>query len=137
MNHIFAGIFCLGLAGAIVHAETNRIVSPALLSEDSINLSGQAFLDGFASSQAEIRLPSRVYLLGVLDATEGKSWCGYSILKTASLHEFIFEQLKKQSAKQLEQRASALIEEALHYSFPCKKTNETSIRHSQSQSLFV
>ncbi|MEW7000802.1 hypothetical protein M8494_06210 [Serratia ureilytica] len=34
-------------------------------------------------------------MLGVLDATEGKSWCQYSQLQTVTLQEFVFEFFNK------------------------------------------
>lgn len=95
----------------------NPSVEP--IHEDSVNLSAKIFLKDFVSQDQNIRKTARIYLLGVLDATEGKSWCDYKTLKTVSLNEFIFEKLKKLPPKELERRAAAVIEESLHELFPC------------------
>lgn len=100
--------------------EAESVSSHLALTEDSVNLSGKLFLMNFSSPVQENRTPARLYMLGVLDATEGKSWCGYSVIKTASIDDLVFEYLKKQSPEQLNRRAAVLIEEALHNTFPCK-----------------
>lgn len=88
--------------------------------EDSVNLLAKTFLNEFVSSDDNARKLVRLYLLGVLDATEGKTWCGYKTLKTVALIEVIFEYMKKLTPTQLERRASMVIEESLKKSFPCK-----------------
>lgn len=93
-----------------------------LITPDSINLSAADFLPEFTNPSPERRTAARLYLLGVLDITEGKSWCSYNQLKTATINEFIFEYLQKQSAEKLKTRAAVLIEEALKHYFPCKDT---------------
>lgn len=123
INRLLAGLICLGfIATSIASADTTRTLPTKNLTEDSVNLSGQDFLANFANPESVIRTNARIYMLGVLDTTEGKSWCGYSTLKTTSINELIFENLKQLSPEQLSRRASTLIEEALHNSFPCKKT---------------
>lgn len=92
----------------------------AVITEDRVNLSAAEFLPEFISKSPEKRSAARLYLLGVLDSTEGKTWCSYNQLKTATINEFLFEYLKKQPAEKLKTRASTLIEEALHHYFPCK-----------------
>jgi len=54
-----------------------------------------------------------LYLLGVLDATEGKGWCDYQTLKSGTLQEVVFSYFKKLSPERLQERASRLIEKAL------------------------
>lgn len=90
------------------------------ITEDRVNLTGAEFLPEFVNKSLERRTAARLYLLGVLDSSEGKTWCSYSQLKTVTINEFVFEYLKKQSAEKLKLRASDLIQEALHNSFPCK-----------------
>lgn len=89
---------------------------------DSTNLSAADFLPEFISQSEERRVAARLYLLGVLDSTEGKRWCSYQQLKTVTINEFVFEYLKKQSEEKLKNRASDLITEALEHHFPCKDT---------------
>lgn len=92
----------------------------AAITEDRVNLTGAEFLPEFVNKSPERRTAARLYLLGVLDSSEGKTWCSYSQLKTVTINEFVFEYLKKQPAEKLKLRASNLIQEALHNSFPCK-----------------
>lgn len=91
------------------------------ITEDSVNLSAKVFLNEFVSQDEGARKMARLYFLGVMDATEGKTWCGYKKLSTATLNEFIFEYMKKSTPIQLERRASAVIEDSLHASFPCRE----------------
>jgi hypothetical protein len=105
---LLASVLCSPL-----FAETQPITA------DSVNLSAGDFLPEFINQSPKRRAAARLYLLGVLDATEGKSWCSYSQLKTATINEFVFEYLKKQPSERLTLRASVLIEEALQKSFPC------------------
>lgn len=90
------------------------------INEDSVNLQAKTFLDEFVSADDKARKAARLYLLGVMDATEGRIWCDYKTLKTITLNEFIFEHMKKLTPTQLERRASTVIEESLEKSFPCK-----------------
>lgn len=90
-----------------------------IIHEDSVNLSAKIFLRDFISQDLNTRKAARLYLLGVLDATEGKSWCDYKTLKTVSLNEFLYEKMKNLSQKELDRRASIVIEESLHALFPC------------------
>lgn len=116
MNKFVASI-CLACLCGCIQAETK---SPQI-TPDTVNLSAKAFLSEFVSQSEESRKTARLYLLGVMDATEGKIWCDYKQFSTATLNEFIFEYLKKRSPPELEQRASTLIEASLKSSFPCKE----------------
>lgn len=110
-------LLCTGLLCSCALADPDRT---AAITEDRVNLSAAEFLPEFISKSPEKRSAARLYLLGVLDSTEGKAWCSYNQLKTVTINEFVFEYLKKQPAEKLKTRASTLIEEALHHSFPCK-----------------
>lgn len=93
-----------------------------VITPDKVNLTGAEFLPEFISKSPDRRTAARLYLLGVLDSSEGRVWCSYSQLKTVTINEFVYEYLKKQSPEKLKSRASVLIEEALHNLFPCKDT---------------
>ena len=49
-----------------------RIVNP-----DTVNLTTGTFLTALTSQHASVRDAARMYLLGVEDTTEGRSWCSY------------------------------------------------------------
>lgn len=95
-------------------------VSDKLMSSDDVNLTGRDFFHSYTSSNANEREKAKIYLLGVEDTTEGKTWCGYNLLKTVTLQAFIFEYFKKLPESQLNKRASILIEEALSQKFSCR-----------------
>jgi hypothetical protein len=90
------------------------------ITEDSVDLSAKIFLTEFVSQDEGARKVARLYMLGVMDTTEGKAWCSYKKINTAAINEFVFEYMKKITPIQLERRASTVIEDALHASFPCK-----------------
>ena len=94
--------------------------SIAHLTSDDVNLPGSDFFRFYRSADKQEKEKARIYLLGVLDATEGKSWCQYSQLQTVTLQEFVFEFFNKLPAARLHERAALLIEEALATRFPCK-----------------
>jgi hypothetical protein len=94
--------------------------SPAPITTDSVSLSGTVFLKSFASKTESERSAASLYFLGVLDATEGKDWCDFKTLKTVTLREFVYEYMRKLNENRMNERASLLIAEALHKSFPCK-----------------
>lgn len=88
---------------------------------ENVNLTGDKFLQAWTSkSNEQERLKADMYLLGVLDATEGKSWCNYQTLKTITLQEIIYSYFKKLPQVRLDERAASLIEEALTHNHSCK-----------------
>jgi Rap1a immunity proteins len=92
------------------------------LSADSVNLTGEAFLNALSSSnQAEVE-KAGIYLLGVSETGEGKAWCDHKSFKTITVKEFVFEYFKKQPAARLREKAAPLIEEALRVTFPCRRS---------------
>ncbi|GAA5172766.1 Rap1a/Tai family immunity protein [Viridibacterium curvum] len=85
-----------------------------------MNLNGVDFLAAWTHTEPAIRERAQLYLLGVMDASEGRAWCSYSRAKSITLHELVFASLRKTSPARLQQRASLLIESALRSSLPCK-----------------
>ncbi len=85
--------------------------SIAHLTSDDVNLPGSDFFRFYRSADKQEKEKARIYLLGVLDATEGKSWCQYSQLQTVTLQEFVFEFFNKLPAARLHERAAPLIDD--------------------------
>ena len=102
-----------------------------MINEDNVNLTAGRFLADFASKDAAIRSAARLYLLGVLDASEGRHWCSYAKIKTASINDFLFDSLRKRSSEELNERAATLIVDTLKKSFPCGATDETNLPKAQ------
>ena len=86
---------------------------------DSVNLSARQFFKSYMSTDANERTNAELYLLGVMDTTEGKNWCDYRTFKTITLRERIFEEFKKLDASHLDERASSIIERILNRRYPC------------------
>ncbi|MEH8016197.1 hypothetical protein MN202_03030 [Rheinheimera muenzenbergensis] len=91
-----------------------------IISIDSNNLSAEAFWRSYTSSVQTDKYAARHYLLGVMDATEGKTWCSYQQFKTISLRDYLNGYFSKLTKSQLQQRASSVIEVALIELSACK-----------------
>ena len=63
---------------------------------------------------------AEMYLIGVLDSTEKKNWCGYNIVLPSSIEEGIYIGFKKQSPAALNRRASEIISSILAKRLPCR-----------------
>lgn len=85
------------------------------------NLSAEEFLAAYMGKDLMQRRYAEMYLLGVLDATEGHAWCSYQQFKTITLAETLYSNLEKTNAKQRKKRAAIVITEILEGQFPCKK----------------
>lgn len=96
-------------------AETDQITV------DSVNLRADQFIQSYMGNDANERRSAELYLLGVMDATEGKFWCDYRTFKTVTLRERIFEELKKLDNHLLNRRASKVIEDILSRRYPCDR----------------
>ncbi|MGG7446619.1 Rap1a/Tai family immunity protein [Kosakonia oryzendophytica] len=96
---------------------------PALLTHQDLHMSGERFFNAWTSRTNEReRIKADLYLLGVLDTTEGKVWCGYNRLKTISIHEVVYSYFTAQPAARLQQeRATTLILEAMTQNGKCNK----------------
>ena len=88
---------------------------------ENLNLSGAKFFTAYMSKDGHQRQLAEMYLAGVLDAGEGRLWCGYGIALPSSLQEVVYLGLKKQSAESLNRRASEVITEILTKQLPCTK----------------
>lgn len=86
---------------------------------DSVNLSARQFFKSYMSTDANERKSAELYLLGVMDTTEGKDWCNYRTFKTITLRERIFEEFKKLDHGHLDERASSVIGRILSGRYPC------------------
>ena len=126
----FFVIVLLVLSSPVSHANENAIPSDLeLLAIDgitinSVNLTAKHFFKSYMSDSADERRSAELYLLGVMDATEGKSWCDYRTFKPDTLRGRIFEGFKKLENRRLNERASKAIEDILsqlNQYHPCKK----------------
>ena len=115
---VFLAISLLvSLSSAVESAQ--RSAEPDRITVDSVNLTAQHFFKSFMSDVPDERKNAELYLLGVMDVTEGKSWCDYRTFKTITLRERIFEEFKKLDSGQFNERASKVIENILSQRYPC------------------
>jgi len=122
------GIMLLVPLSASAASEQNQLLigDSQSLSFQDINLSGAKFFKAWTSAaNPQERQQADLYLLGVLDATEGKGWCGYQTLKSGTLQEVVFSYFKKLSPERLQERASRLIEEAIMRHHSCDKGDKS------------
>ena len=89
---------------------------------NNLNLSGNDFYSAYTSENIAQRHLAEMYLAGVLDATEGKLWCGYHIALPGSIQEQIYLGFKKQHRDSLDRRASNVISEILQKILPCRSS---------------
>lgn len=87
---------------------------------ENTNLTAKDYFNALMGSSIDARRYAELYLLGVLDATEGSAWCDYKTYKTITLDETIFVEFKKLTSNQLEERAATVITKILKKKFPCR-----------------
>lgn len=110
-----------GLNGVLHRAFAKKTTPDGAITENSVNLPANVFMEEFVSEDSDRRSMARLYMLGVMDVTEGEVWCGYNNVKTTTINEFVYEYFKSQTMNGLhKKRASHVIEDALKNNFPCK-----------------
>lgn len=85
------------------------------------NLSLKRFMEYYSSPKPVEQNIANAFLLGVVDATEGKIWCDYRLLKTVSIEDFLSSRLKETSRSMANERAAYVISHILEKAFPCQK----------------
>lgn len=115
-------IFGLMLLLCTSFAQANELKIPQLEfnNYNLVNLSGKDFYQFLNATDKVTREKAQMYMVGVWDSTEGKSWCGFNMFKSTSLQEMVYRHFDKLPAQRLNERASKLIEEALAKNHPCK-----------------
>lgn len=63
---------------------------------------------------------AEMYVVGVLDASEGDEWCDYTISSPGGMQEQVLVALRKAQAATPHQRVSVVIKARLKEFFPCK-----------------
>ncbi|EOV8480598.1 Rap1a/Tai family immunity protein [Klebsiella aerogenes] len=115
------GLFTVLTPFTVVQAaddSANLLRDPNQLSRNDVRLSGEKFLQAWlAQDNTQQQLKANMYLLGVMDATEGKAWQALP----GSLRESVYGYFKKLPDERIKQPAAMLITEALAKELPCKK----------------
>ena len=117
-----AAAMTLSASAIAVDEGSNLLRDPNSLSRNDIQISGEKFLHAWLSKDNEqARLKANMYLMGVMEATEGREWCSYRRAKPGSLREAVYTFFEKLPQQRRGEPAAALIKEALMQELPCKK----------------
>lgn len=97
--------------------ETNsqRIIS------GNLAVTTKSLFKAYMSPDLEQRRLAEMYVIGVLDSTEGQSWCGFNIASPDAIQEQVYAALQKSVKTSAETRASTAIESHLTELLPCKE----------------
>ncbi|MCP4321998.1 MAG: hypothetical protein GY787_09140 [Alteromonadales bacterium] len=91
------------------------------LSVTNQSLSVERLFNSYRSMNVSERRLAEMYFIGVVDASEGKEWCGFQIVKATSIREIIYSALESAMKTQPTARASQAIISRLQNSLPCKE----------------
>lgn len=105
-------------AGGIKLTESNQ---QSLAIENS-SLIARDFWRSYRSDDVSERRLAEMYLIGVLDSTEDKIWCGYNIALPHSVLDQIHIGFKKASKEMMDDRAADTISKIMSNILPCKET---------------
>ena len=75
----------------------------------------------FYSDKLEDRRFAELFLAGVLDTIEGKSWCGYAHTKSISILDTLHSDLSKLDESRYNERAAYVIKEIMSKISLCKE----------------
>ncbi len=101
-------------------SQSHLPLNAKVLEPDRVNLPTSVFFADLTSQDKNIRARAHIFMLGVQETTEGRTWCGYEKFKTITFREDVFEYLKKLPRARHTERAALIIEEALRKNYPCK-----------------
>lgn len=122
LSSVMFGLFVISVSYANSSSATfTKPLAPtqSIIIENT-NLTAKNYFNVLMSDSVDERRYAELYLLGVLDATEGSVWCDYKTYKTIIIDETIFVELKKLSGQQLDKRAATVIKSILSQKFPCR-----------------
>ena len=100
---------------------SNLLRDPGLLTGYDLNLRAARFTSAWLSQTNEReRIKADMYLLGVVDASEGKAWCkGHPILPN-TIYEFLYSRFAHLSEQEGKRRASEIITDGMGELSPCQ-----------------
>lgn len=84
------------------------------------NLSLGEFLQAFTSESDTERQRAQMYLVGVLDTTEGRDWCGYDVILPGSASSIVIMKAKVLVTSRGSERAGTVLREILAGDSPCR-----------------
>ncbi|WP_141229473.1 Rap1a/Tai family immunity protein [Cellvibrio mixtus] len=92
------------------------------MTAENRSMTTETLLTAYMNTNVEQRRLAEMYVIGVLDSTEGESWCGFKIASPDAIQEQVYIALKKGIKKSPKKRASIVITSHLTELLPCKDT---------------
>ena len=92
------------------------------LAIENLSLLAKDFWQAYRSDDIRERRLAEMYLIGVLDSTEGEKWCGYNIALPHSVLDQIHIGFKNATKEMMDDRASNTINKIMSNILPCKET---------------
>ena len=105
-------------------ASGNSIVLPESESQrliaSNLSMTTESFFKAYMSTDIEQRRLAEMYVIGVMDSSEGESWCGFDIASPDAIQEQVYIGLKRTLERSPTKRASTAIKSQLKELLPCK-----------------
>lgn len=83
------------------------------------SLTTEKLFNAYMSSDVNQRRLAEMYVVGVIDSSEGVSWCGFNIASPDAIKEQVFESLKDSMENNPQGRAASAIKSRLERLLPC------------------
>ena len=96
-------------------SNTQRLIT------NNLSINTESFMNAYMSDNLEQRRLAEMYLVGVIDSTEGRTWCGYGVASPNAIQEQAYIGLKKSLKDSPSIRASDAIVSNLNKLLPCKE----------------
>ena len=94
--------------------------SQRLISQN-LSMTTENFMALYMSDNVNHRRLAEMYLVGVIDSSEGKTWCGFNIASPNAIQEQAYLGLKETLKSKPSTRASKSIISKLNKLLPCKE----------------
>lgn len=99
---------------AIPDSEHQRMIA------NNLSMTTESFFKAYMSTDIEQRRLAEMYVVGVIDGSEGESWCGYKTASPDAIQEQVYVALKRTLEKSPKERAATAIKSHLQQLLPCK-----------------
>jgi len=119
LAHSTAALGLLALASLVGVRAQAGAPRGAAIGVDSVALTTGQFLAAYVSPEPTQRERAEMYLVGLMDAGEGRLWCDYRTYKTVTLRERVFMHLKSLPSARLNEPAGEVVPRLLAQHYPC------------------
>ena len=87
----------------------------------NMSMTTERFMSAYMGKDLNQRRLAEMYLVGVIDSTEGDQWCNFSVVSPNAIQEQAYNGLKEALKKEPSIRASHAIISKLNKFLPCRK----------------